>query len=244
MRSYLFICQERNTQELESLLTESSNVLAIKGFSNRLNKNWTLHENFIELCRSHSVFVFDGDHFGDTSFTKAITCVPDIRKTLCGDKAEVLLLALVFKSAANMFIESWHGRLVLISNEGEFVSSSTSADCNKEELDKGDAYRITLNYILIDDCDYEIDLDRYCYLGVKGMEIFQPSAVASFGGGTCILAEFEAYVARLGDVHGVTSQKPLIWHCFPPNTRPNAPGDGQEMCILLSIEHEHIVKHF
>lgn len=130
----------------------------------------------------------------------------------------------------NSFRKSWHGRVVGFTDDGKFIPMISNADAVEAEV-------IDINYVPFSPGNYVplVDNKLYCRLGVRGCELFHPSEVASFGGGTCLALEFEAYRARLEQRE--SKQQPMTWHVFPPMRRPHMfLVDGEEVCHLLEIE--------
>jgi hypothetical protein len=252
IKMYKFQCIERRADEISALLPESINVLAVKGFASRLGIDWSVHNEFITLCRNYNAFSFDGDDFDVQSYTKILACIPHYRRTscdvcsccccfscCCSDGRKATIFATKLQQDISSFLRSWHDRVVGFADDGTFIPTIRIADAVEAEV-------IDINYVPFSPGNYVplIDNKMSCRLGVRGFELWHPSEVASFGGGECLALEFEAYCSRIEQK--VPTQKPMTWHLFPPMRRPRPqPGDGEEVCRLLEIKDPfgHIKKY-
>lgn len=197
---FLFQCELAPHDWKQSLLP-SQKILHLKGFGSGF-EDVNLHplpRSVIQIIEDHDVIVFDGDDFGEFSFTRYLAFYGHIIKNKT-------VIAFKFAHVIDQFIYSWHGNTIHIdveedSSEGLSPRSLYLAG-RIQEGDVNDHHLIQIYYVpllhpnpdetlVIKTARYLPQNDHlYLYLGREALSQTNANTVLTIGGGTCLADEY------------------------------------------------------
>jgi hypothetical protein len=228
-------------EETEALPTYP--VLSVKGYGSRVYQYFDAPISFTRLSSGFNAIAFDGDNLSETSFTKMIAFTAFSRAKDI-DKSPFSLFAVKYAHELPSFFASWKDKLVYFTKNNKnnllkMVSGdiSTNIGGNGQLIIPVNLYYVSIPQFIPPDSPGN---SYYRYLGEKGLKIFGSKVIAVFGGGGCVLEEFEACMENVD-----TSS--AIWHLYGPISRP-IPGTrdevGEEFASLININHPNLIKSY
>ena len=243
MSSYIICFRCVQLEETEVL--PNSPVLSVKGYGSRVDQFFDAPTSFTRLSSGFNAIAFDGDDLSETSFTKMVAFTAFSRANDI-DKSPFCLFAVKYTHELPGFFASWKDKLVYFTkNNKNKLLKMVTGDISKNIEENGKLIiPVNLYYVSIPQFTPPDSTGNsyYRYLGEKGLELFGSKVIAEFGGGGCVLEEFEACMENVD-----TSS--AIWHLYGPICRPlprarDEDEDGIEFASLMSINHTNLIKAY
>ena len=256
--SVIFKCVEVNEDIVNDVLP-TREVIAIKGFASRLDPTSPLEKELEEFVAPFDMIAFDGDDLKEDSFTRYIAALVHSR-CIATDEFEnsspqstgktIALHAVKFASEVQDLIDSWND--VAVSFEHDATMNYLSMTTRK--LDSDSRFCKEDNVNLVEVCIYyravfglpkaDDEGQKYVNLGVHHLELVNPKAVVTLGGGKILVDEFKAEIDEFG-----RQERNRKWHLFRPTARRKAQKGSSseekevEVCSLVEVDHPQLIKH-
>jgi hypothetical protein len=153
------------------------NTIHVKGFASGLGHS-TFPEELIQHILRFNHIVFDGDDLKMDSFTKYIACLaPRL------DTQRQKLIAFKLEASHDELYASWQ-RPVKVDMSDPFTVRIE--DASKEETEQL-RQEVTIHYFLVPG-----EPGAFLELGVHALQATSAKQVVTFGGGECVIQEFES----------------------------------------------------